>query len=54
MKKSCALLLVLTMLFGLCACGKTPDEPPTDPDADDTTAPVVTETDAAPHLVVLP
>lgn len=54
MKKCCALLLVLTMLFGLCACGKTPDAPPTDPDTGNTTTPAVTETGAAPHIVVLP
>ena len=54
MKKFCALLLALLLLALLCACGKTPDEPETEPASTETTQPAATETNAAPHYVVLP
>ena len=54
MKKCCALLLALTLLLLLCACGKTPEEPVSEPDPSDTTAPAVTEANTAVHDVVLP
>lgn len=55
MKKAIALLLVLTMVLSLCACGKEPveTEPATAPAAEETTeAPAAEETTEAPAETV--